>query len=355
MQIGIFLWVIRAWTCLGFSLLPWGPLGHRNNHPGRIPARLHTRSSRPWALGAFIHLGQHLHGSRGYLNVVPAGPTTPLGPQGTQMEAVGMPEVTISLPLCCATEALRGFPCCSPQCPRRATIACQGGHHFQDPSPNVPPDGWNQPAPFDGGALYELDGVTAPYTTAPVEQFKVDLMDFEVSGPGELVAPARPAEWAPWEPRLAQGDTHSFETGCWVAQERLRRKEDLEFNFLIEFFYLIRDEICDRDYREWEEEHVRNTFLQVWNATPFLKEKTREAVPGRSFVHSTLPDRDAQAKLAAALEEGIVAATKQASLEIQAVGVPKVDSWLHSTRLCGPTTCPVLSGHGMYCPNDCSC
>ena len=35
-------------------------------------------------------------------------------------------------------------------------------------------------------------------------------------------------------------------------EERLRRKEDVEFNFLIEFPSLIRDEICDRDYREWE-------------------------------------------------------------------------------------------------------
>ena len=36
-------------------------------------------------------------------------------------------------------------------------------------------------------------------------------------------------------------------------------------------------------------------FLRVWNATPFPKEKTREAVPVPSFVHSTLPDLDAQA------------------------------------------------------------
>ena len=99
--------------------------------------------ANPEPSGTFIHPGQHLHGGGGYLNVVPAGPTPPLGPQGTQMDAVGAPEVSISLPLCCATKPLRGFPCSSPQCPRRATIACQGGNHFEDPSQNFLPDGWN--------------------------------------------------------------------------------------------------------------------------------------------------------------------------------------------------------------------
>ena len=32
-----------------------------------------------------------------------------------------------------------------------------------------------------------------------------------------------------------------------------------------------------------------------------------------------------------------------------------MDSWLNSTGLCGPTACPIPSGHRMYCPNDCSC
>ena len=94
------------------------------------------------------------------------------------MGAIGTPEVTISLPLCCAIEALRGFPCCNPRCPRRATIACQGGYHYQVPSWNLPPDGWNQPVQVDGEALYELNGVTASYTTAPMENITVDLMDF---------------------------------------------------------------------------------------------------------------------------------------------------------------------------------
>ena len=97
----------------------------------------------PEPSGLLNYPGQHLHVSRGYLNVVPAGPTPSLGSLGTQRVAVGTPEVTISLPLCCATEALRGFPCSSPQCPRRVTIGCQGGQQCQDPSRNQPLDGWN--------------------------------------------------------------------------------------------------------------------------------------------------------------------------------------------------------------------
>ena len=60
----------------------------------------------PEPSGTFIHPRQHLHGSTGYLNVVPPGPTTSLGPGGTQLEGVGIPEVTILLPLCRATETL---------------------------------------------------------------------------------------------------------------------------------------------------------------------------------------------------------------------------------------------------------
>ena len=56
--------------------------------------------ANPEPSGAFIHPGQYLHGSRGYLMVVPAGPTPPLGPQCTQMDAVGTPEVTFLLSLC---------------------------------------------------------------------------------------------------------------------------------------------------------------------------------------------------------------------------------------------------------------
>ena len=84
----------------------------------------------PQPSGTFIHPGQHLHGRRGYLNVVPTGPIPSLAPQVISVHTVGPQEVMISLSLCCTTEALRGFPCSSPQCPRRAIIACRGGHHY---------------------------------------------------------------------------------------------------------------------------------------------------------------------------------------------------------------------------------
>ena len=85
-------------------------------------------------------------------------------------------------------------------------------------------------------------------------------------------------------------------------------------------------------YQSLEENQLRNAFHQVWNATPFPKGKTREAVPGPSAPHSAYPSRDAAAELAAAVEEGILEAAKQASLEIGAEGAPKVDSWLRNTR-----------------------
>ena len=138
-------------------------------------------------------------------------------------------------------------------------------------------------------------------------------------------------------------------------QEHLGRPEEQEFDFLLEFFYFIRGEICDRIFRSWEENQLRNAFHQVWNATPFPKEKTREAVPGPSAPLSTLPGRDAAAQLAAAIEEGILEAAKQASLEIKTEGAPKVDSWLKSTDVCLPAVYPAPAGHGMYCPADCPC
>ena len=85
-------------------------------------------------------------------------------------------------------------------------------------------------------------------------------MDFEVGGPGEVPNPTRPEQWAPWEPRLPPGVAHNFETGCWLMQERLRRGEEQGFDFLLEFFYSIRDEICDRIYWSWEENRLRKAF-----------------------------------------------------------------------------------------------
>ena len=151
-------------------------------------------------------------------------------------------------------------------------------------------------------------------------------MDFEVGGSGEVPNRKRPEEWAPWEPRLPRRDAHNYKMGCWVIQEATRREEGQEFDFLLGFFYLIRDEIYDRMYQSWEENQLRNAFHDVWNATPFPKKKTWESVPRPSAAHSAYPGRDAAAELAAAVEEGIFEAAKQASLEIRAEGAPKEDS-----------------------------
>ena len=126
-------------------------------------------------------------------------------------------------------------------------------------------------------------------------------MDFEVSGPGETPPPTGPNQLAPWEPRLPLGMAHNFGTGCWVGQGRLRRWEEEEFDFLIEFFSFVFGRTHDREHREWEENQLRNAFQQVWNATPFAKEKTWESVPGPSAPYSLLPGRDAEAELAAAV------------------------------------------------------
>ena len=128
----------------------------------------------PEPCGTFIHSGQHLHGSRGYLNGVPAGPIPSLAPQGIAVNTVGPQEVTISLCLCCATEALRRFPCSSPQCPRGSRIACSGGHHYEDASRRQPPAGWDQEAYATDGAPQELGG-TATTNITPLENFEVNL------------------------------------------------------------------------------------------------------------------------------------------------------------------------------------
>ena len=170
-------------------------------------------------------------------------------------------------------------------------------------------------------------------------------MGFQVIGSGEVPNPTRPEQWAPWEPSLPPGVANNFETGRWLMQVRLRRSEEQEFNFLLQFLYLIRDEICDLIFPLWEEKQVRNAFHHVWNATPFPKEKTREAVAGPSATHFAVPGQDAEAELGAAVQEGILEAAKQATLEINTKGAPKVDSWLKSTNLCSSAACPAPAGH----------
>ena len=162
--------------------------------------------------------------------------------------------------------------------------------------------------------LFTSLAAPASHHRSRLERFQVDLMDFEVSGSGEVPNPTHREQWAPWEPRIPQGDAHDFETGCCLIKEHLCRLEEQEFDFLLEFYYLIPDEICDQIYRLWEENQLTNAFHQVSNATPLSKEKTREAVGGPSAPHSSLPGRDAAAEWAAAVEEGILEAAKHASV-----------------------------------------
>ena len=110
--------------------------------------------------------------------------------------------MNISLPLCCATEELPGFPCSSPWCPRRATIGCQGGQQCKDPTPKHPSDGWNQPVAVNGGVAYKFGGTTIPSSIAPLERFKFDLMDFEVGGSGEVPNPTPPGSMGSLESHI---------------------------------------------------------------------------------------------------------------------------------------------------------
>ena len=71
-------------------------------------------------------------------------------------------------------------------------------------------------------------------------------------------------------------------------------------------------------------------FVQIWEASPFPKEKTKAPVAGPSAPHPSVFIRD---DLAAAVEEGILEAARQASLEIRTEGAPQVDSWLRTLRL----------------------
>jgi hypothetical protein len=54
-----------------------------------------------------------------------------------------------------------------------------------------------------------------------------------------------------------------FETGCWLLQERLRCAEEFEINFVLDLLLVQRDELCNRQYRDGEEHHVRNAILHI--------------------------------------------------------------------------------------------
>ena len=71
----------------------------------------------------------HLHGGTGYQNVAPSHLSAPLLPQD---QGIGLPvqsDMTINLPICYATKALRGIACSNSQFPKRSKSLCQGGHY----------------------------------------------------------------------------------------------------------------------------------------------------------------------------------------------------------------------------------
>ena len=269
--------------------------------------------------------------------------------------------MTISLPWCCANEELRGMPCASPSCPRRSRISGSEEPDYQNPTRNWPSNGWNAPAYGDGSApaeLTELSGtgpVHIPQGIQSIETVEVDHTKMEMRGRGEVPTLIRPAPWAQWEDRLSPEETHRLEVARYLGEARLMSEENDAYDFLVNFFSLLRGEICDRIWRSWEENNLRNAFQQIWEATPFPEEKVRDSVPGPSAPHPPFSSRDVESELAAAVEQGILEAARQASLEIRAEGAPQVDSWLRATNISGPTACPGPSGHGMYCPADCCC
>ena len=313
----------------------------------------------PEPSGTIHDLGQHFHGSRGYLNVASVVPAPQPAPQYGPVDPAASGEVTITLPWCCANEALRGMPCASPSCPRRAHISsCGDPDYHYDPSRNWPSSSWNPPAYDDGNApveLTELAGTNLPYGCPTFETTDADLDDIEMSGPGEVPSYNRPASWAQWGDHLSPEVTRNLEALealCYLASSKLIEQERIASDFLTEYFFLLQNEINTRMWWRSQEDDSFSIFLQIWEASPFPKEKTKAPVPGPSAPHPPVSIRD---DLAAAVEEGILEAAGQASLEIRAEGAPQVDSWLRTTEISSPTACSRPSGHGMYCPADCSC
>ena len=312
----------------------------------------------PEPSGTIHDLGQHFHGSRGYLNVASVASHPQPAPQYGPEDPAASGEVTITLPWCCANEALRGMPCASPSCPRRAHISSCGDPDYHNCSRNWPSSSWNPPAYDDGNApveLTELTGTNIPYACPTFETIDADLNDIEMGGPGEVPSYNRPASWAHWDDHLSPEVTRNLEALealCYLASSKLIEQEIIASDFLTEYFFLLQNEINTRMWWRSQEDDSFAIFLQIWGASPFPKEKVRAPVPGPSAPHPPVSIRD---DLAAAVEEGILEAARQASLEIRAEGAPQVDSWLRTTEISGPTACSGPSGHGMYCPADCSC
>ena len=348
--------VVAALASVGVRVSGSNP---NNNIQGDSSRACPTGLAGPEPSGTHNDPGQHFHGSRGYLNVVPLVSQPQLAPQYGPVDSATSGDVTITLPWCCANEALRGMPCASPNCPRRTQISsCGGPDYNQDPSRNWPSSSWNLPAYAHGNApvdLTELAGTHIPYQCPSFETIEADIDDIEMGGPGEVPTYNRPDNWAQWDNHLSSEVTRnlqSLEALCLLATSKLIGQERIASDFLFEYFFLLQEEIKTRMWWCSQEDESFAIFLQIWEASPFPKEKTKAPVAGPSAPHPSVSIRD---DLAAAVEEGILEAARQASLEIRTEGAPQVDSWLRTTEISGPTACSGPSGHGMYCPADCSC
>ena len=84
-----------------------------NNIQGDSSRACPTGLAGPEPSGTINDPGQHFHGSRGYLNVVPLVSQPQLAPQYGPVDSATSGDVTITLPWCCANEALRGMRACS--------------------------------------------------------------------------------------------------------------------------------------------------------------------------------------------------------------------------------------------------
>ena len=108
--------VVAALASVGVRVSGSNP---NNNIQGDSSRACPTGLAGPEPSGTHNDPGQHFHGSRGYLNVVPLVSQPQLAPQYGPVDSATSGDVTITLPWCCANEALRGMPCASPNCPRR--------------------------------------------------------------------------------------------------------------------------------------------------------------------------------------------------------------------------------------------
>ena len=228
-----------------------------------------TGLAGPEPSGTINDPGQHFHGSRGYLNVVPLMSQPQPAPQYGPVDPAASGEVTITLPWCCANEALRGMPCASPSCPRRAQISSCGDPVYPNPSRNWPSSSWNQPAYDDGNApvdLTELAGTNIPYQCPTFKTIDADIDDIEMGGPGEVPSYNRPASWAQWGDHLSPEVTRNLEALealCLLATSKLIGQERIASDFLMEYFFLLQDEI---NTRMWWRSQEDDSFAIFQNA-----------------------------------------------------------------------------------------